>query len=163
VRQLIYRCSKRLTFKGTVPAGEVVILTNPFVAVLRLWSLTRWRNPMWAAQVMAKLGTRKRQLLLFVDKGKIQHIEWLTYGSCVHYKIQKRDAVIGPIETSRKARGKGVATYCLVQAVNHLKDAGVERVYIDTAHDNVACQMALKKAGYGPPISSYVRPESGLE
>lgn len=45
------------------------------------------------------------------------------------------------------ARGRGVATWALGQALTHAREAGLERVLLVCTHDNAASVTTIERAG----------------
>jgi GNAT superfamily N-acetyltransferase len=59
--------------------------------------------------------------------------------------------VIGPIRTDPAVRGRGLATYGLLCAVNAMLARGHRRFYISASEHNVPSLRAIERAGFGAP------------
>lgn len=77
----------------------------------------------------------------------------ITFGYCKLYPVGKKDAVIGPINTLKKAEGRGLATKSIKFAVNTIfRIKKCENIYIDTSEKNFTMQHIILKVGFNGPI-----------
>lgn len=58
------------------------------------------------------------------------------------------DANICNIAVTEKARAKGIGSMLVTQALNFLKQQGIERVLLEVAKDNLAALSLYEKAGF---------------
>jgi RimJ/RimL family protein N-acetyltransferase len=83
----------------------------------------------------------------------------ITLSRCRYYPVDRGAAVIGPVETTADCRGKGLATWGLIMAMEQLTRTGRRTFYIDTSEGNVAMQTVIARCGFGDPIACYERDE----
>ncbi len=95
------------------------------------------------AKTVLKLATPIRELYCVLHAGEIVHDGWLTISRCTEYWVEEGAVVMGPINTTERSRGKGLAPYAMRLAMNSLMERGHRIVYADTAYDNLASQRAI--------------------
>lgn len=159
--QLVYRTeiSAVPAVDGGEKAAEFVFLAGAGQAQRKRSLLTKTFGALAAVKIILKLMSGKRQLYGFVRDGRMVHYGWLNLGFCKHYQVDAEDVVIGPIWSDESARGEGLATHAMAQAMGVCLNAGgSSRVFhIDTARDNIACQKAIERVGFGAPVAVYLR------
>jgi RimJ/RimL family protein N-acetyltransferase len=101
--------------------------------------------------------TKKRFFYGVQYQNEIVHCGWVNIGFCRYYLVEKNAIVIGPIWTSEKVRGKGLATWALQEAMDTMIRNGFSIFYIDTERDNLPCQKVIEKSGFGLPVAVYLR------
>jgi GNAT superfamily N-acetyltransferase len=157
--QLIYAAPCRALARGEIECSSQI------VAITGLREAWRWHGPLrrclgalGGLKALAKLASSRRSLYIVPSPERgISHYSWVMVGRCRHYHIRESDAVIGPIWTDERFRGRGFA-WAVIRAIAKRLDAqGLETVFIDTSHDNVACQSSIRKAGFGLPVGAKPR------
>lgn len=128
-------------------------------------SVLREMSTLWKLSLLlrgiAKIITPSRKLYYMAsEKGPVSRIVshgWITAGKCKRYKVSRKGVVIGFICTDEKERGKGLAAYALINALNALFKSGYREIYMDTYIENTSTQRLIKKCGFRGPIDFYLR------
>ena len=150
--------AKRIVFRTDragatidVPAGYQYRVVDTLVGGLRLLPLLlRTFGTGRAFKTLAKVATPRRAYYAVISEGRVASDGWIMFGFCRSYPIGSEDHVIGPIYTAPQARGKGLASAALANALRYCKGRGAEQVYIDTTEDNAASRKTIEKAGFSP-------------
>jgi len=102
-----------------------------------------------AFRALLKLLSGSRFLFVFLRQGGIVCYVWSTEHS-PRYPIGQHACVLGPLNTQRAMRGRGLASSLLRLASEQLAARGYREIYIDTASYNVASQRTILRAGFTP-------------
>jgi RimJ/RimL family protein N-acetyltransferase len=131
---------------------EFEMISSPLEVWLHRTPLADRAGRLGAVKTALKTATGSRLFYWVSLEGKIVATGWCTVSHCRQYRIEPGEVVIGPIWTSDKLRGRGIATYALKRAMNGLMNRGHRVFYIDTTQDNDSCQRVIEKCGFGPPV-----------
>ena len=94
-----------------------------------------------------RVASSRRTLYCVTDGEKLLHTGWIST-RCRHYWIDNDAFVIGPIWTSKEARGRKIAQYALKRAVNSVLQESANGVFfIDTSLDNIPCLKVIDRCG----------------
>lgn len=102
-----------------------------------------------AFRTLLKLLSGSRFLFVFLQQDRIVCHVWSTEHS-PRYPIGQQACVLGPLNTQRAMRGRGLASSLLRLASEQLAARGYREIYIDTASYNVASQRTILRAGFTP-------------
>ena len=156
--QLVYRQERSERFAAEMPEGvEFRFLSAPVDLLARFGPAWRLFGLAGAAKACLKLATPSRSLYCLMLHGAIVNYGWVMLSSCGYYRVERGDAVIGPVWTDPSHRGEGLATLGLRSAINAWLGRGSRVFFIDTAGDNLAMQAVIAKCGFGPPVALYLR------
>lgn len=109
-------------------------------------------------KVVFKAILAKKMLYFTSLDGVIVSDGEVTFGECNHYPINKKDCVIGPVNTKPGYQGKGIATFSLHACMAKIAALKiVDYIYIDTKEDNFAMQKVIAKVGFKDKVGSYQR------
>ncbi len=161
VSQLVFRQQRTRPFEAAVPAGAEFVYcrsTAEFATYFRQFA--KITGTASAARAAMKLFTWRRSWYAMLCDGDIQHHGWITAGRCRYYHVEPEALVIGPIWTSLKSRGRGLATAATLLAMNEWLSLGEATFYIDTSTDNAPCLKVIERCGFGAPVGAFVRRES---
>ncbi len=108
--------------------------------------------------LLLRLTLKKNAFYFLVYQNNIVNDGLISFNFCRHYKINKGDCVIGPVNTDPTYQGKGFATIGLLSCINALKCCNkYKHVFIDTKENNIAMQKVIKKCGFGTHIEEFER------
>jgi hypothetical protein len=161
VSQLVFRQQPMQPFDAAVPTGAEFVYcrsTTEFAPYFRRFAKITGTGS--AVRAAIKLSTSRRSWYAMLCDGEIQHHGWITAGRCRYYHVEPDAFVIGPIWTSAKSRGRGLATAATCLAMNEWLSLGEATFYIDTSTDNAPCLKVIERCGFGSPLGAFVRRES---
>lgn len=156
MKQLIYRRDSNAKFTDVNAAGFVYCqCNNDISSISTILAANFGRLGLWKKRV--KLWIGRRAFFGIISENQLVHYGWVSFGFCKHYKIEKTNAVIGPVWTSENNRGKGLATIALKLSINRILECGWRGIYIDTTEDNLAMQRVIHRCDFNTLVGTYVR------
>ncbi len=150
---------RQFTEKLPVPlsSGTYLLCWIPADAVRHLRLLIRTFGVWKTVQAVLKILRGNRKLYLVTEQNAGVHWGWISISFCHYYPVQSGDVVIGPIETAPSARGKGFATFAMIQTINRLIEMGYSKIYIDTDDKNFSCLKVIEKCQFGNPKKTFIK------
>jgi predicted N-acetyltransferase YhbS len=129
-----------------------------FVPLIRPWHGAQYFRALRAEfglaktfRALIKLLSGSRFLFVLLQQDRIVCYVWSTEHS-PRYPIGQQACVLGPLNTQRAMRGRGLASALLRLASERLAARGYRELYIDTVRSNVASQRAILRAGFVPHV-----------
>jgi predicted N-acetyltransferase YhbS len=133
-----------------MPDGVTFVpLMNPWHGTQHFQALRAEFSLAKAFRALLKLLSGSRFLFVFLEDDRIVCHVWSTERS-PRYPIGPHACVLGPLNTQRAMRGRGLASSLLRLASERLAARGYREIYIDTVPSNVASQRAILRAGFVP-------------
>lgn len=156
--QLVYRreLEGQLT-PGPGPGAEFALLDGAGAMLAARGSLLRLWGAAGLAKAALKAASGRRLAYLALMEGRAASTGWCSLGFCRHYLVEPEAVVIGPIWTDPDLRGRGLAAWAMLSAMEALRQRGRRLFYIDTSGENLASQRVMEKCGFGPPMALYPR------
>ena len=156
--QLIYRMEREEPYETrSIEGCDFHFISSPFGLLPFFASGKSVFGMLGFIKTLLKLVTAKRDICIYTKEKQILHYSWLNHGFCGNYWVDSADTVIGPIWSHADSRGLGLATETMKRAVNHSLEKGYKVFFIDTSFDNIACQKAIAKVGFGAPVAVFLR------
>jgi len=145
----IYRMEPRRDETPPPDGVTFVPLMRPWHGVQHFRALRTEFGLARAFRTLLKLLSGSRFLFVFLQGARIVCYVWSTEHS-PRYPIGPHACVLGPLNTQRAMRGRGLASSLLRLASEHLAARGYREIYIDTASYNVTSQRTILRAGFVP-------------
>ena len=165
MRQLIYSVDSTSAdiisslAKQRSSEAEFILINSPRLAIFHLLKLIkRFKLSIELIKLLIKLLSKRNHLYAVIYQGNIVSEGLVSYGVCNHYKVDKNDCIIGPVNTNTNYQGKGFATFGLTSCLRFIFENKVcNKIFIDTREDNFAMQKVIEKSGFNKAQSSYNR------
>ena len=165
MRQLIYSVDSTSAdiisslAKQRSSEAEFILINSPRLAIFHFLKLIkRFKFSVELIKLLIKLLSKRNHLYAVIYQGNIVSEGLVSYGVCNHYKVDKNDCIIGPVNTNTNYQGKGFATFGLTSCLRFIFENKVcNKIFIDTREDNFAMQKVIEKSGFNKAQSSYNR------
>lgn len=155
--QLVYRMERSEPFGASAPEGVEFAFRETARGYLRdlgAYRRVAGRRESIKGLVRILMG---RKFYRLSEGGRLVHTGWVTLSHCRHYRVRKGDAVIGPIWSDGRARGRGLATIATRMAIDAMIARGARVFWIDTTDTNAPCLKVIEKCGWGDAAATYLR------
>tara|TARA_R110002124_G_scaffold284330_1_gene461389 strand:+ start:35534 stop:36049 length:516 start_codon:yes stop_codon:yes gene_type:complete len=145
--------------KSRTDNTQFLLINSPTLVIKNFFKLLkRFKLSVVLLKLLIKVISGRNQIYAVIYSGKITSEGLISTGVCNHYKVNKNDCIIGPVNTDTNYQGKGFATFGLNSCLQHLlNNTSCQKVYIDTREDNFAMQKVIVKSGFNKAESSYER------